>query len=157
MLWCQDRSSLSSLSWIDFMSLSSVLQTAHSGMSAASVAVDVVSQNLANSMTDGYKASRSVVATQATSSRGGGNPLNVGMGVQVAGFVTDNSEGPLVVSSTANGSQSEDRLTELSNTDVGENLVELILASEQFLANASVLETADDLLVELIQLGRSRW
>ena len=138
------------------MSLGSVLQTAHSGMSAAAVAVDTVSHNLANSRTNGYKASRPVYATQATSSHGGGNPLQIGMGVQVTGFVTDNSQGPLVVSPGENG-ESADGITELSNTDVGVELVELILAEEQFLANASVFDTADDLLVDLIHLRRDRW
>jgi len=159
MLCGTDRSRLSSLvtPGFDSMSLASVLQTAHSGMSAASVAVDTVSHNLANSLTNGYKASRPVYATQATSSQGGGHPLAIGMGVQVAGFVTDNSEGPLVVSSTADGGESVDGLTELSNTDVGENLVELILASEQFLASASVFDAADDLLTDLIHLRRNRW
>lgn len=139
------------------MSLSSVLQTARSGMSAATVAVDAVSQNIANSQTNGYKAIRPVYATQATSSRGSGNPLNIGLGVQVAGFVTDNSQGSFVVSPSADGGESDVDLIELSNTDVGEELIELILASELFSANANVFETADDLLDELIHLRRDRW
>jgi flagellar hook protein FlgE len=140
------------------MSLSSVLQTAYSGVSAATVAVDAVSQNMANSRTNGYKSIRPVYATQTTSSRGGGNPLHIGMGVQVTGFVTDNSQGPLVVSSNLLGGDdgdSADTLIELSNTDVGAELVELILASGQFSANANVFDTAGDLLDELINLGRS--
>lgn len=140
------------------MSLGSVLQTAHSGMSATAVAVETVSHNLANSRTNGYKASRPVYATQATSSmsRGGGNPVDIGLGVQVTGFVVDESQGPLAVPDTETD-LTQLELTELSNTDVGTELVELILAENEFLANANVFETADDLLVDLIHLRRERW
>ena len=75
-----------------------------------------------------------------------------GPGVQVAGFVTDNSEGPLVVSTPEGGGEAASGVVELSNTDVGEELVQF-LAADQFMANASVFETADDLLVELIQVA----
>jgi len=144
------------------MSLASVFQTARSGMSAATAMVDAVSHNLANSRTNGYKASRPVYATQGTSSHGRESSLRVGMGVQVVGFVTDYSQGPLVVSRAEAGWGDEgeswvgDGLVELSNTDVGESLVDLILASEQFLANANVLDTAGGLLDELVYLGRGR-
>lgn len=140
------------------MSLGSVLQTARSGMSAAAVAVETVSHNLANSRTNGYKASRPEYVTQATSSmsRGNGTAIDVGMGVQVTGFVVDESQRPLVVPDTETD-VAELELTELSNTDVGSELVELILAENEFLANADVFESADDLLVDLIHLRRERW
>ena len=127
------------------MSLASVLQSAHSGMSAAAAAVDAVSLNMANSLTKGYKAVHPVFVTETA-----------GQGVQVAGFVTDNSAGPLVVS-TSDGGGDASGLVELSNTDVGEELVQMILAADQFMANASVFETADDLLVDLIQMRREHW
>ena len=129
------------------MSLASVLHTALTGMSAAGVSIDAVANNLANMRTNGFKASRPIFATQAPAMQSnGGNPLQVGTGVQVVGFATDLSQGPLVASS--------DGVTELSNTDVGEELVELILASNQFSANANVFGTATTLLDELIHLGR---
>ena len=93
------------------------------------------------------------------------------MGVQVVGYVTDNSQGSLVVSRLDNSwrdgwgdegwtvegeSWVGNGVVELSNTDVGQSLVDLILASDQFLANASVLDTADNLLGELVYLGRRR-
>ena len=52
--FCTDRPLLVTLG-ISSMSLASVLQSAHSGMSAASVAVDAVSLNMANSLTNRYK------------------------------------------------------------------------------------------------------
>jgi len=149
------------------MSLVSVFQTARSGLSAASVMVDAVSHNIANSQTNGYKASRPVYATQGTSAHSGGSPFGIGMGVQVTGFVTDYSQGPLVASSvqadweengwTGDGESWVGRgVVELSNTDVGESLVDLILSSEQFLANVSLTDTADIMLGELVDLGRTQ-
>ncbi len=43
---------------------------------------------------------------------------------------------------------------ELSNTDIGENLIELILASTQYRGNARVISTTQELLDELLALSR---
>jgi flagellar hook protein FlgE len=43
---------------------------------------------------------------------------------------------------------------ELSNTDVGENLVDLVLAKNQFSTSRLVLNVADDMMSELLELGR---
>jgi flagellar hook protein FlgE len=91
------------------MSLASVLQTATSGMSAATFALDVASNNLANSRTNGFKQSRPVFTTQPSSMRsigtapstsnGGTNPIQSGNGVRVASVTTDFSQGSLAISS----------------------------------------------------------
>ena len=125
------------------MSLASVLQTAHSGMAAAVTSVEAVSHNLANLRTNRYKAIRPVFAEQPAASRG---TLQIGTGVQVTGFTTDNSQGPLVTTS--------DGVVELSNTDVGEEIVEMIMAKNQFMANANVFDTATGMLDVLLNLGR---
>ena len=43
---------------------------------------------------------------------------------------------------------------ELSNTDIGQNLIELILASTQYRGGARVITTAQQLLDELLNLRR---
>jgi flagellar hook protein FlgE len=43
---------------------------------------------------------------------------------------------------------------ELSNTDIGQNLIELILASTQYRGGARVITTAQQLLDELLSLRR---
>lgn len=157
------------------MSLISVLKTAHTGLSAAVVEVHAVSQNVANSRTNEYKVVRPVLVTQPPGERGAA--IEVGAGVRVAGLVTDHSPGPFVVAPNraerdevrfedqawdgelpwAIEQQLEDEgVIELSNNDLGEELVELILAEQQFLANASVFETADELLGELVHMRRGR-
>ncbi len=92
------------------MALGSVLRTALSGISAAETAVAVVANNLANSRTDGFKASKVVLASQRpvtrspgnvpTAANGGTNPVQVGTGVQVAAVTADHSQGSIVL--TAN-------------------------------------------------------
>ncbi|MEM9660417.1 MAG: flagellar basal body rod C-terminal domain-containing protein, partial [Planctomycetota bacterium] len=43
---------------------------------------------------------------------------------------------------------------ELSNTDIGQNLIELILASTQYRSGSRVITTAQELLDELMALRR---
>ena len=131
------------------MSLASALHTALSGMSAATVSVGAASRNLANMRTNGYKSLRPALATQSPgSTQLAAGSVRIGTGVQVVGFITDTSAGALVVP------PDESEPVELSNTDVGAELVELILASEQFAVNAEVFYVADQLLDGLIYLRR---
>jgi flagellar hook protein FlgE len=150
------------------MSLASVLQTAASGMSAAAFALEVASNNLANSRTNGFKQSRPIFATQGvntlssgsgpTATSGGTNPIQIGSGVRVAGVATDYSQGPLAID--PNPTDDDDSaspapgIIELSNTDVSRNLVDVSIASNLFRANAIVFSTVDHLLDELVNLRR---
>jgi flagellar hook protein FlgE len=242
------------------MSLSSVLQTAASGISAAEFSLGVIANNLANCLTPGFKASRVALATQMPQTRssgaaptahdGGRNPVQVGTGVFAAEVSTDFSQGSIALDSSPTslaiqgegffileGSGGERLYTrdgrfsinaegelvsagghrvlglggdvardpgeiglarfanpsgllsqgqnvyapgpnsglpvasrpgeagageivpgavELSNADVGDCLVDLMLTSTQFRANLQVLGTADRLLDELMSLGRAR-
>jgi flagellar hook protein FlgE len=155
------------VAWAQTMSLASVLQSAASGMSAAVVTLEVASNNLANSRTNGFKQSRPIFATQPvntlspgcgpSATNGGSNPAQIGAGVSVTGFATDHSQGPLVISSNSGdetGTSPVPGTIELSNTDVGRNLVELLLASNSFRANEIAFSTADDLLDDLTNLRR---
>ena len=242
------------------MSLSSVLQTAASGISAAELSLGVIANNLANCLTPGFKASRVSFATRMpqtqswgaapTACDGGSNPAQVGTGVFAAEVSTDFSQGSIALDSSPTslairgdgffileGSAGERLYTrdgrfrinaagelvsvsghrvlglggevardvgeiglarfanpsgllsqgenlyapgpnsglpvesgpgeagageivggavELSNADVGESLVDLMLTSTQFRASLQVLRTADHLLDELLTLGRAR-
>jgi len=66
-----------------------------------------------------------------------------------------NSGLPVVNSPGAGGSASITAgATELSNTDIGRNLVDLVLARTQFRASAQVVSTADQLFNDLANLRR---
>ncbi|MDZ7617298.1 MAG: flagellar basal body rod C-terminal domain-containing protein, partial [Patescibacteria group bacterium] len=96
------------------------------------------------------------------------NPTQVGRGVRVVGNVTDFSQGAIELNASPDaglaitGSPDQGGFgslysgaVEMSNTDLGGNQIDLILATNQFRANMQVVRTADDLLGELITLRRS--
>ena len=130
------------------MPLASVLQTALTGMTAAEVTVGAVAHNLANFQTPGYKQSFPALATLPLAAPVGANgDVRAGAGVQIVGMDVDQQPGPLVISAAGS-------VVELSNTDIGRNLVTSILASMQFRLSVEVATTADALLDDLTQLGR---
>ncbi len=87
------------------MSLASAMSTALTGLSAAETQISVVGNNLANSNTVGFKASDVLFATQflqtqsvgsaPTANSGGNNPVQEGLGVQVAEITPNFSQGTI--------------------------------------------------------------
>lgn len=126
------------------MTLASTLQTARSGMTAAITSVEAASHNLANSRTNGYKSVRPAFTEQEPS----GSSLQIGTGVQVTGIAVDKSPGSVVV-------QPDGSTVELSDTDIGSEMIELIMAEDHFRASANVLDTAADMLDLLLNLRRT--
>lgn len=92
------------------MGLASALSTALTGLSAAETQVDVVGNNLANSQTVGFKASKAVFATQflqtqslgasPTDGSGGVNPRQIGLGTKVAEITPDFTQGTIQISNS---------------------------------------------------------
>jgi flagellar hook protein FlgE len=92
------------------MGLASALSTALTGLSAAETQVDVVGNNLANSQTAGFKASKAIFATQflqtqslgaaPTPGSGGVNPRQIGLGTKVAEITPDFTQGTVQVSNS---------------------------------------------------------
>ena len=92
------------------MGLASALSTALTGMSGAEKQIDVLGNNLANSQTVGFKSSEVVFASQflqtlslgssPTSSNGGTNPRQTGLGVQVAAINPNFTQGTIEISSS---------------------------------------------------------
>ena len=74
------------------MSLNSVMQTALSGMNAATTMVEVTANNVANLQTEGFKQSQVRLATLPS----GGGQFPVGLGVIVTGIDLDASQGAIV-------------------------------------------------------------
>src|SRR3990172_1558791 len=93
------------------MGLASALSTALTGLTAAETTIDVVGNNLANSNTVGFKASEALFAaqflqtrslgSQPTSTSGGTNPRQIGLGTTVAEIAPDFSQGTIEISSSA--------------------------------------------------------
>ncbi|TWU45940.1 Flagellar hook protein FlgE [Novipirellula aureliae] len=93
------------------MGLTSALNTALTGLSAAETQIDVIGNNLANSQTVGFKSSEAVFASQflqtlslggaPTEYSGGTNPRQVGLGVQVTEIAANHEQGTIEISSSA--------------------------------------------------------
>lgn len=92
------------------MGLTSALNTALTGLTAAETQIDVIGNNLANSQTVGFKSSQTVFASQflqtlslgggPTTENGGTNPRQVGLGVQVAEIAANHNQGTIEISSS---------------------------------------------------------
>jgi flagellar hook protein FlgE len=90
------------------MGLASSLNTALTGLTAAETQIDVLGNNLANAQTVGFKGSSVAFSTQflqtfsvgspPTSTNGGTNPRQAGLGVQVAGITPNFSQGIIQIS-----------------------------------------------------------
>ncbi|TWT43188.1 flagellar hook-basal body complex protein [Botrimarina hoheduenensis] len=91
------------------MGLQSAMTTALTGLQAAETSIDVIGNNIANSNTVGFKGSDVIFATQflqtqsigsaPSSSSGGTNPRQIGLGVKVAQISPDFSQGTIEISS----------------------------------------------------------
>ena len=90
------------------MGLQSAMTTALTGLQAAETTIDVVGNNVANSNTVGFKESNVLFATQflqtqsigsaPSTSSGGTNPRQIGLGVNVAEIAPDFTQGTIQVS-----------------------------------------------------------
>jgi flagellar basal-body rod protein FlgC len=113
------------------------IHTALSGLSAVGKAIGVTAHNLANANTDRFKKSR----TQFQEALGGGVQATVHQ---------DNSPGPEVLRDSSQGPT----IVELSNVDLGGELVDLMIAQRAFQANLKVLGTADQTLGSILDIRK---
>ncbi|HZZ73857.1 MAG TPA: flagellar hook-basal body complex protein, partial [Pirellulales bacterium] len=92
------------------MGLASALSTSLTGLTASETTIDVVGNNLANSSTNGFKSSTAIFSTQflqtqglgsgPTSTNGGTNPTQIGLGTQVAEIAPNFTQGTIQPSAT---------------------------------------------------------
>ncbi|MBW1711666.1 MAG: hypothetical protein JRJ59_00750 [Deltaproteobacteria bacterium] len=102
-----------------------------SGLNAAGTKMEVTANNVANSLTDGFKKSRTVNQEEAQG----------GVSATVDKVET---QGP-VVTDPDSGQQRE-----LSNVDLGQEMINMIEAERHFEANLAALETEEEMIGTLI-------
>ncbi len=113
----------------------SAIHTALTGLTAFGKQIEVVAHNIANVNTDGFKKFKTTFVEAPTS---GVLPV----------VDKDTSSGPTVLRDTGRN-QLE---IELSNTDLGEALVQQMLAQRSFSANLHTIKTGDTLLGSILDL-----
>ena len=115
----------------------SAIHTALSGLTAIGKQIEVVANNVANVNTDGFKKSRTEFVEIPT---GGVLPV----------VEKDDSSGPTVLRDTG-GNQT---MVELSNVDLGEEMVQQIVAQHSFEANLQTLRTGEALLGSILDIRK---
>lgn len=110
------------------------IHTALSGLAAYAKHVEVIAHNVANSNTDKFKGSHTEFVSVET---GGVLPVV-------------RNDDPIVLSDRGDGPSR----VELSNVDLAEETVNLILAQRGFNANLNTLKTADDMLGTILDMKR---
>lgn len=115
----------------------STMRTALSGITAFMTQLNVSANNLANVNTDGFKRSET---TFVETSSGGVFPL----------IQQDNSPGPTIFRNMPHDLAS----VELSNVDIGRELVSQIIAQKGIEANLQTMKTADDMVGSLLNLRK---
>jgi flagellar basal-body rod protein FlgC len=122
------------------------MYTAATALNAFGTGVQVTAHNLANVLTDGFKAGRvtyqdlprySGTAAQVQTRLGGDGPL-----IPVQGLPRDPSTPAWVPNGFVEG----------SNTDVAREMVNLIVTHRGYQANAKVVPTVDSMLGTIINL-----
>jgi flagellar hook protein FlgE len=115
----------------------SAIHTALSGLAAFSKQIEVVAHNVANVNTDGFKKPKTEFVEIPN---GGVLPV----------VEKDDSSGPTVLRDTG----SNQTMVELSNVDLGEEVVQQIVAQRSFEANLQTLRTGDALLGSILDIKK---
>lgn len=145
------------------MSLSSVFDIAGSGMSAQTVRLNTTSSNIANaesvasSVDKTYRARHPVFMAQYTAALGQGvtDPVtgDSTAGVNVAGVVESNA--PLQYRYEPDHPYADkDGYVAYPNVNVVEEMTNMISASRSFQTNADVMNTAKQMLSQVLNLGQ---
>ena len=106
-----------------------------SGLAAAQSKINAAAHNIANANTDGFKKTRAILEESAAG------------GVQVT-LDTVHTPGPISFKETDQGVVP----IELSNVDLAEEMVELIVSKHSFQANLGALRIQDDILGSLLDI-----
>ncbi|MBI3807181.1 MAG: flagellar biosynthesis protein FlgC [Nitrospirae bacterium] len=113
------------------------IHSALSGLTAFSTQIDVTAHNVANVMTNEFKRSRTEFVAVET---GGVLPV----------IQKNESAGPSILNNTGYGPAQ----LELSNVDLGEEAINLIISQRGFEANLQTIKTADDMLGSLLDIKK---
>jgi flagellar basal-body rod protein FlgC len=115
----------------------STIHSVLSGLGAYAKQVEVSANNVANVNTDWFKKSHTELVSVET---GGVLPV----------VRKDDSPGPTVLRDSGYGSTQ----VELSNVDLGDEVVNQIIAQRGFEANLQTIKTADDMLGSLLDIKK---
>jgi len=155
------------------MSFFNTMNIAATGLTAQRLRMDVIAENIANVNTtrtaDGGPYRRRTVLFQEMRDHDPFSPISInhvwsinsdsrapqGMGVRVAGVVTDNSPGLLTYDPT-HPDADEYGYVRMPNVNIVEEMVNMISASRSYEANITAMSVARTLTQRTLEIGQGR-
>jgi flagellar basal-body rod protein FlgC len=141
------------------MSLFNVFNTAGSALNAETLRLNTTASNLANAESVNgdpskvYHARHPVFQTMMDNSAAGFDQENAGVGVRVLGVV-ESTAPPLMRYQPDNPAANKDGYVFSSNVNSIEEMTNMISANRTFATNVEAINTARDLLLKTISMGR---
>ncbi|MBC7254022.1 MAG: flagellar basal body rod protein FlgC [Actinobacteria bacterium] len=139
------------------MGLFDALNISASGMTAHRLWMDVIASNIANSETtrtpEGGPYRRREVIFSALREGGEGSGPQAGRGVEVVGVVED-QDPPRLVYEPGHPDAREDGYVEMPNISPVTEMVDLVVASRAYEANATALEAAKSMFTRALDILR---
>ena len=151
------------------MTFFDLLDTASNGLEAQRIRMDVVSKNIANSSTPGYKREIPILSQKNANSfsiimarelgikeadlmnfLSGKEP---GKGIQVSQILTDRTPGPKVYM-PQHPDADKDGYIEMSNVDPMKEMLEMMYAVRNYKANLSIVEMTKSAIKETFSIGK---
>ena len=138
------------------MSLFGAINTAGSGLGVFRTWMDAISDNIANlntvrSMDDSAFQARYVVARSVAEGRA--NQPGIGGGSEVAGVVFGDAEGK-VVYEPGHPLADENGLVRYPDTDLGDQMTQLLVAQRGYQANLAVVDRVKDAYQQALSIGK---
>ncbi|MCQ2911159.1 MAG: flagellar basal body rod protein FlgC [Clostridia bacterium] len=148
------------------MSFFGSMDISASGLAANRTRMDLISQNIANAETNGYKRKSLIVEEKLTSEKDfrkilnsklkGTNTINnefaTGAGVEVTKIFED-GEGMLTVYDPNDPNADENGYVTKSNVNIVEEMVNMISASRSYEANATALDANKQMAQKALEIG----
>jgi flagellar basal-body rod protein FlgC len=152
------------------MTFFDLLNTASNGLEAQRTRMNIVSENIANAHTPGYKRKVAVFSpktadpfslvmarqlgikeSQLANTLSGKGP---GQGIQVSTIMEDKTPGSKVYM-PGHPTADKDGYVEMSNVDSLQEMVEMMYATRNYKANLSIVEMAKSAARETLNIGKS--
>lgn len=147
------------------MSFFNSMNVSASGLTAQSLRMDIISENIANANTTKtengtpYKA-KTVLFQQENPNKPFADyfdssltQANRGAGVRVTDIVADKSEGPMVYNPNHPDANS-DGYVEMPNVNIVEQMVNMISASRSYEANITAMNSTKSMISKTMEIGR---
>lgn len=136
------------------MGMFGAIDTAGSGLTVYRKWLDAVSDNIANINT-ARRTSEAAFQSASIVAASVGDPGSSNAGVVVSGVARGNPQGRLV-SDPSNPLADAQGMVRMPDIDLGDQMVQMIMAQRGYQANLAVVDRARDAYLQALQIGRTQ-